>query len=152
MSGKSSLKRAWSVRDHFTRACCQNQVHGRPSSTIMLHRNLIAVGFFAIPTVTFRILHVFLVLAHERRKILHFNVTDSLSASWTARQLIEGSLTPVHPVIYSEIATEFMAWNLGGGPPVRAWNKSSLLTGELYVWFSPTTRSPGSKCEFSNTP
>ena len=47
------------------------------------------MDFFAVPTVTFRVLHVFLVLAHERRKILHFNITDSPSASWTAQQLIE---------------------------------------------------------------
>ncbi len=52
-------------------------------------RDLIAVDFFAVPTVTFRVLHVFLVLAHQPRKILHFNITDSPSASWTAQQLIE---------------------------------------------------------------
>jgi transposase InsO family protein len=35
------------------------------------------------------VLYVFLVLAHERRKVLHFNVTDSPSAAWTAQQLSE---------------------------------------------------------------
>ncbi|MGO8698039.1 MAG: integrase core domain-containing protein [Limisphaerales bacterium] len=51
--------------------------------------DLIAVDFCAVPTITVRVLHVFLVLAHERRKILHFNITDSPSAAWTAQQLIE---------------------------------------------------------------
>jgi putative transposase len=40
---------------------------------------LVAVDFFAAPTATFRVLYVFLVLAHERRKILHFNITEAPS-------------------------------------------------------------------------
>jgi transposase InsO family protein len=52
-------------------------------------KDLIAVDFFAVRTATFRILYVFLVLAHERRKVLHFNITDSPSAAWTAQQLTE---------------------------------------------------------------
>jgi putative transposase len=40
-------------------------------------------------TATFRVLYVFLVLVHERRKVLHFNITDSPSATWTAQQLAE---------------------------------------------------------------
>jgi len=52
-------------------------------------KELIAVDFFAVPTATFRVLYVFLVLAHERRKVLHFNITDSPSASWTAQQQTE---------------------------------------------------------------
>ena len=51
--------------------------------------DLVAVDFFAVPTATFRVLYVFLVLAHERRKVLHFNITDSPSAAWTAQQLTE---------------------------------------------------------------
>ena len=52
-------------------------------------KDLLAVDFFAVPTATFRVLYVFLVLAHERRKVLHFNITDSPSAAWTAQQLTE---------------------------------------------------------------
>lgn len=52
-------------------------------------RDLIAVDFFVVPTATFRVLYVLLVLAHERRKVLHFNITDSPSAAWTAQQLSE---------------------------------------------------------------
>jgi hypothetical protein len=35
------------------------------------------VDFFTVPTVRFQVLYVFLVLAHERRRILHFGVTAS---------------------------------------------------------------------------
>jgi transposase InsO family protein len=52
-------------------------------------QDLIAVDFFVVPTATFRVLYVFLVLAHERRKVLHFNITDSPSAAWNAQQLTE---------------------------------------------------------------
>jgi putative transposase len=50
---------------------------------------LLAVDFFAVPTATFRGLYVFLVLAHERRKVLHFNITEAPSALWTAQQIVE---------------------------------------------------------------
>ena len=41
------------------------------------------MDFFTVPTATFRRLYVFRVLAHERCKVLHFNVTNSPSAAWT---------------------------------------------------------------------
>jgi transposase InsO family protein len=52
-------------------------------------KDLIAVDFFTVPTATFRVLYVFLVLAHERRKVLHFGVTEAPSAAWAAQQLTE---------------------------------------------------------------
>ncbi len=45
--------------------------------------------FFTVPTATFRILFVLIVLRHDRRQILHFNLTDHPTAVWTARQLLE---------------------------------------------------------------
>jgi hypothetical protein len=45
--------------------------------------------FFTVPTVAFRILFVFLVLSHNRRRIVHFNITEHPSAEWTGRQLVE---------------------------------------------------------------
>jgi transposase InsO family protein len=52
-------------------------------------RQLVAVDFFVVPTLTFRILFVFVVLAHDRRRILHFNVTAHPTAAWTAQQIRE---------------------------------------------------------------
>lgn len=40
-----------------------------------------------MPTIRFQVLYVFPVLAHERRRILHFNVTAHPTAEWTAQQL-----------------------------------------------------------------
>ena len=42
-----------------------------------------------VPTITFHLLFVFIVLRHHRRELLHVNVTDHPSAVWTARQVIE---------------------------------------------------------------
>jgi putative transposase len=66
----------------------------RPSPTwrafLAAHaRDLVAIDFFVVPTLTFRLLFVFVVPRHHRRELLHVNVTDHPSAVWTARQVIE---------------------------------------------------------------
>jgi len=48
-----------------------------------------ALDFFTVPTVAFKVLFVLVVLAHARRKVVPFNVTDHPTAQWTARQLVE---------------------------------------------------------------
>ena len=50
---------------------------------------MVSVDFFTVPTISFHILYVFVVLAHDRRRILHFNVTAHPTAEWTAQQLVE---------------------------------------------------------------
>jgi putative transposase len=52
-------------------------------------KQLVAIDFFTVPTMRFQVLYVFLVLAHDRRRILHFSVTTHATAEWTARQLLE---------------------------------------------------------------
>ena len=48
-----------------------------------------AIDFFTVPTATFRVLYCFVVMSHDRRKILHFNVTDQSTAQWTALQVVQ---------------------------------------------------------------
>src|SRR5260221_6896890 len=48
-----------------------------------------SMDFFTVPTVTGRILFVFVVLLHHRRRIVHFNVTEHPPAAWTAQQVVE---------------------------------------------------------------
>ena len=52
-------------------------------------QRLVSIDFFTVPTLRFQILYVFLVLAHDRRRILHFNVTAHPTAEWTVQQLRE---------------------------------------------------------------
>jgi putative transposase len=48
-----------------------------------------AIDFFTVPTVTFNVLYGFVVLLHDRRHVVHFNVTAHPTARWTAQQIIE---------------------------------------------------------------
>ncbi len=38
-------------------------------------KTTVSIDFFTVPTIRFQVLYVFLVLAHDRRRIVHFNVT-----------------------------------------------------------------------------
>jgi putative transposase len=52
-------------------------------------KTMVSVDFFTVPTIRFQVLYVFLVLAHDRRRVLHFGVTDHPTAEWTVQQLRE---------------------------------------------------------------
>jgi len=67
---------------------------GKPSQTWMTFlRNhvgqMVSVDFFTVPTIQLRVLYVFVVLAHDRRRVLHFNVTEHPTAAWTAQRVVE---------------------------------------------------------------
>ena len=46
------------------------------------------MDFFVVPTVTCRLLYVLIVIAHERRKVIHFNITEAPTAEWSAQQVV----------------------------------------------------------------
>ena len=50
---------------------------------------IVAADFFVVPTVTFRLVFVLVLLAHDRRRIRHVAVTMHPTAAWTAQQLRE---------------------------------------------------------------
>jgi hypothetical protein len=52
-------------------------------------KDLVSCDFFIVPTATFKVLFVFIILAHDRRRIVHFNVTEHPTAQWTAQQIVE---------------------------------------------------------------
>jgi len=51
-------------------------------------RDLVSIDFFTVPTAGLRVLFVLVVLAHQRRRVLHFNVTEHPTAAWTAQQIV----------------------------------------------------------------
>lgn len=66
---------------------------GKPSQSwrtfLQNHAGAIAaMDFFVVPTATLGFLYVLVVMNHERRKVVHFNITDSPSAAWTAQQIV----------------------------------------------------------------
>ena len=52
-------------------------------------RDLVSIDFFVVSTVKNKVLFVLVVLAHHRRRVVHFNVTEHPTAQWTAQQIIE---------------------------------------------------------------
>jgi hypothetical protein len=60
-------------------------------------QNLVSADFFVVPTITFRLLFVFVILSHDRRRAIHFAVTTNPTAEWTARQLLEAFPWDVAP-------------------------------------------------------
>lgn len=48
---------------------------------------LVSIDFFTVPTLHFQMLYVFLVLAHDRWRILHLKVTAHPTVEWTGQQL-----------------------------------------------------------------
>jgi putative transposase len=52
-------------------------------------KDFVSIDFFTVPTIRFQVLYVFLVLAHERRRVVHFNVTAHPTGDWVAQQLRE---------------------------------------------------------------
>jgi putative transposase len=52
-------------------------------------QDLVALDFFVVPTVTFRVLFVLVILAHERRRVVHFRITAHPTAEWTVQQVVE---------------------------------------------------------------
>jgi putative transposase len=52
-------------------------------------KDLVSIDFFVVPTATFRVLFVLVILAHARRRIMHFNVTEHPTAHWTGEQIIQ---------------------------------------------------------------
>jgi putative transposase len=50
--------------------------------------DIVACDFFTVPG-TFRVLFVFIMLAHERCRIVHFTITEHPTAQWTAQQIVE---------------------------------------------------------------
>jgi putative transposase len=48
-----------------------------------------AMDFFTVPTITFSVLYCFFVISHNRRRVLHFNVTKHPTSSWIVEQLRE---------------------------------------------------------------
>jgi putative transposase len=48
---------------------------------------IVSVDFLIVPTISFKLLHVLVFFSHDRRRIIHFNVTDHPTAEWASQQL-----------------------------------------------------------------
>jgi hypothetical protein len=63
-----------------------------PTWRSFLHNHmhcLAAIDMFVVGTATFRLLYALIVLVHDRRKVIHFEVTENPTQDWLARQMTE---------------------------------------------------------------
>jgi hypothetical protein len=77
--------------------------------------DLVSVDFFVVPTATFRVLYVFVVLLHRRRQVVHFNVTIPRPPPGPRSNLSKLSPMTRRRAISSAIATAFTAASFGDG-------------------------------------
>jgi putative transposase len=59
-------------------------------------QDLVSIDFFTVPTARLRVLFVLLVLAHHRRRVVHFNVTEHPTTHWTAQQIVDAFPNRLH--------------------------------------------------------
>ena len=52
-------------------------------------QDLVALDFFVVPTATYKVLFVLLIVAHHRRWVVHVSVTEHPTAEWTAQQVVD---------------------------------------------------------------
>jgi hypothetical protein len=52
-------------------------------------KDIVAYDFFTVPTASFKVLFVFVMLVHKRRRIVYFNITEHPTAQWTTQQIVE---------------------------------------------------------------
>jgi hypothetical protein len=69
----------------------------------------VAVDMFVVATATFRLLYTVIVLGHDRRRIIHFDVTQNPTQVWLARQITEASRGLRHLGSCCEIGIGHMA-------------------------------------------
>ena len=71
--------------------------------------DLVAIDFFVVPTIDFKVLYVFVVLAHERREVFYFNVTEHPTPNGLPNKSSRPFLGRPHPAICYAIEMRFMA-------------------------------------------
>jgi len=98
-------------------------------------KDLISIDFFVVPTATFRVLYVFLVLEHERRRIVHFNVIDGPSAQWTGQQLVNAF--PYDSAPKYVIRDRDKIYGVDFARRVRAMGIDQVLTAPRSPWQNP---------------
>ena len=111
------------------------------------HREAIAaMDFFTVPTLTFGVLYCFFVIGHDRRKILHFNVTRNPNALWVVQQLREAwAYQQPHRFLLLDRDAKFGAEVLSavrdmGSEPTRTAFRSPWQNGVAERWVGSCRR------------
>jgi len=94
-----------------------------------------ACDFIVVPTLTFNILYGFVVQSHDRRRMLHINVTAHPTAEWAAQQLTEACPNDTMPryLLQDREANYGWAFQLR----LKALGMEQLVIGRRFPWLNP---------------
>ncbi len=104
------------------------------------------MDFFVVPTVSFRLLYVWFVIGHGRRRIIHFNVTTHPTAQWVIQQLREAFPDDSAPrylifdnvtIFGGEVSNSIKAF---GTTPRRTAHRSPWQNGVAERWIGSCKR------------
>ena len=98
-------------------------------------KDLVSIDFLTVPTATFQILYGFLVLRHERREVVHFNVTEHPTAQWTAQQMVEAF--PWDPAPQYLLRDRDKIYGTRFRCRVHSLNMQEVLTAPRSPWQNP---------------
>src|SRR2546426_1919646 len=97
--------------------------------------DLVSLDFFTGPTARLRVLFVFVVLAHHRRRVLNFNVTEHPSAAWTAQQIVAAFPDDCAPSY--RLRDRDSIYGHAFRQRVKGMGISEVLTAPLSPWQNP---------------
>ena len=98
-------------------------------------KDLVSIDFVVVPTVTFRLLYVIVVLEHKRRRIVHINVTDGPSARWTGQQIVNAFPYDSAPKVM--IRDRDNIYGADFVRKVRAMHIEQVITAPRSPWQNP---------------
>jgi hypothetical protein len=113
----------------------------------------VSLDFFTVSTVRFKVLFVLIILAHDRRRIVHFNITERPTTRWTGQQVVEAFPWDTAPRFLLRDRDGFYGMTSAGGSSQwasRRWssrrgvrgNRALLhTTPHAYVEGRPAARS-----------
>ena len=97
------------------------------------HREAIAaMDFFTVPTLTFNLLYCFFIISHDRRRILHFNITRHPTSSWIVQQLREAF--PYQPAPRFLLFDHDQKYGLEVPAAIRSMNTECVQTSIHSPW------------------
>jgi hypothetical protein len=96
---------------------------------------LASMDFFTVPTATFRVLFVLVILSHDRRRIVHFNVTAHPTAEWTAQQMREAWPYDEAPAFLARDRDDIYGWTVRN--TLQAMGIQEVVTAPHSPWQNP---------------
>jgi putative transposase len=88
---------------------------------------LASMDFFTVPTVTGRVLFVLVLLTHQRRRLVHVNITEHPTEEWTAQQIVDAFPDEAAPTWLCEMAMPSMVTRSGAESPAWVSARSSQV-------------------------